>query len=261
MTLTNNGSVPCEIELTSYGEIALAPPDADRAHPAFGSLFVETAWHAWCSAVTGTRRPRAPSEHRVWCTHVVATGEERVGEITCETDRSRFLGRGASTARSGGRSTMGRAALEHGRGDRSRSSRSAAASGCEPGRSASVGLHHPGHTTASEPSSWRIAIAIPARRTARWNLAWTAAQDRAARAGHLVGGRGALAAGGRALLLRSPAPRAGGASSPRTRVPAHCSGQSASRGLADSPGHRRFGGGAPTWRSFSPRTSTGAGAG
>ena len=59
VTLTNNGSVACEIELTSYGELVLAPPDADRAHPAFGSLFVETAWHAWCSAVTGTRRPRA----------------------------------------------------------------------------------------------------------------------------------------------------------------------------------------------------------
>ena len=96
VTVTNNGAVPCDVELTSYGELVLAPPDADRAHPAFGNLFVETEWHSWCSAVTGTRRPRAPSEQRVWCTHVVATGEERVGPITCETDRSRFLGRGRS---------------------------------------------------------------------------------------------------------------------------------------------------------------------
>ncbi|HSP18646.1 MAG TPA: glucoamylase family protein, partial [Myxococcaceae bacterium] len=96
VTVTNNSGVPCEIELTSYGELVLAPPDADRAHPAFGNLFVETAWHSWCSAVTGTRRPRSPSEQRVWCAHVVATGEERVGPVTCETDRSRFLGRGRS---------------------------------------------------------------------------------------------------------------------------------------------------------------------
>ena len=42
VTVTNHGSTTREIELTSYGEIVLAPPDADRAHPAFGNLFVET---------------------------------------------------------------------------------------------------------------------------------------------------------------------------------------------------------------------------
>ena len=35
VTVTNNGDETREIELTSYGEIVLAPPDADRAHPAF----------------------------------------------------------------------------------------------------------------------------------------------------------------------------------------------------------------------------------
>ncbi|MBA3556488.1 MAG: glycosyl transferase family 36, partial [Gemmatimonadales bacterium] len=97
VTLTNNGSVPREIELTSYGEIVLAPPDADRAHPAFGSLFVETEWHEWCTAVTATRRPRSATERAVWCAHVVDSGRHRVGSVTCETDRSRFLGRGRST--------------------------------------------------------------------------------------------------------------------------------------------------------------------
>src|SRR5690606_14816029 len=33
------------------------------------------------------------------CVHVVDAGKERVGTVTCETDRARFLGRGA-TARS-----------------------------------------------------------------------------------------------------------------------------------------------------------------
>src|SRR6185437_12927642 len=97
VTLTNNGPRPREIELTSYAEIVLAPPDADRAHPAFGNLFVETEWHDWCTAITATRRPRSSEERPVWCAHVVDTGKERVGTVTWETDRARFLGRGRST--------------------------------------------------------------------------------------------------------------------------------------------------------------------
>ena len=74
VTVTNNGDEAREIELTSYGEIVLAPPDADRAHPAFGNLFVETEWHDWCTAITATRRPRSATEPTLWVVHVVARG-------------------------------------------------------------------------------------------------------------------------------------------------------------------------------------------
>jgi cyclic beta-1,2-glucan synthetase len=94
VTLTNATTERREIELTSYGEVVLAPPNADRAHPAFANLFVETEWHEWCSTVTATRRPRSAHERRLWCAHVVASGAERVGSVTYETDRDRFLGRG-----------------------------------------------------------------------------------------------------------------------------------------------------------------------
>ncbi|HEX6064658.1 MAG TPA: hypothetical protein VFZ04_10590, partial [Longimicrobiales bacterium] len=97
VTVTNNGAKPRDVELTSYGEVVLAPPEAERAHPAFANLFVETEFHAWCSAITATRRPRAADEHSLVCVHVVATGRERVGAVTCETDRARFLGRGRNT--------------------------------------------------------------------------------------------------------------------------------------------------------------------
>ncbi|MEP7176768.1 MAG: glucoamylase family protein, partial [Gemmatimonadales bacterium] len=97
VTVTNNGTEPKEVEVTSYGEIVLAPPEADRAHPAFGNLFVETEWHDWCSAITATRRPRSATEQSLWCVHVLDTGKDRVGEASCETDRARFLGRGRST--------------------------------------------------------------------------------------------------------------------------------------------------------------------
>jgi cyclic beta-1,2-glucan synthetase len=97
VTVTNHGAEPREIELTSYGEIVLGPADADRAHPAFSSLFVETEWHEWCSAITATRRPRSAGEPTHWCVHVVAAGSHRVGPVTCETDRARFIGRGGTT--------------------------------------------------------------------------------------------------------------------------------------------------------------------
>jgi cyclic beta-1,2-glucan synthetase len=96
VTVTNNGGQAREIELTSYGEVVLASPDTDRAHPAFSNLFVETEWHEWCSAITATRRPRSATEQRLWCVHVLATDAARVGAVTCETDRARFLGRGRS---------------------------------------------------------------------------------------------------------------------------------------------------------------------
>ncbi|MGV3708208.1 MAG: GH36-type glycosyl hydrolase domain-containing protein [Gemmatimonas sp.] len=93
VTLTNSGKEDREIQLTSYGEIVLAPPDADSAHPAFSNLFVETEWHAWCNALTATRRRRNPSDMPVWCVHVIAQGEH-AGAVSHETDRARFLGRG-----------------------------------------------------------------------------------------------------------------------------------------------------------------------
>lgn len=97
VTLKNTGAEVQEIELTSYGEIVLAKPDADRAHPAFSNLFVQTEWHGWCSAITATRRPRTPTDKPLWCVHVVDAAPEQVGALSCETDRSRFLGRGRTT--------------------------------------------------------------------------------------------------------------------------------------------------------------------
>ncbi len=94
VTLTNTGAEEHIIELTSYGEIVMNAADADRAHPAFANLFVETEWHGWSTAITATRRPRSAHEPQLWCVHVLDEGRDRVGDVSCETDRSRFLGRG-----------------------------------------------------------------------------------------------------------------------------------------------------------------------
>src|SRR6185369_13134585 len=62
---------------------------------AFQKLFVETE-RVQEGALLATRRPRSAGESWPWCVHAVASGAERVGDVTCETDRARFLGRGRS---------------------------------------------------------------------------------------------------------------------------------------------------------------------
>jgi cellobiose phosphorylase len=97
VTVTNSSDETREVELTSYGEIVLAPPEADRAHPAFGNLFIQTEWHGWCNAITATRRARSSKEKPLWCVHVVDGGRERAGPVSWETDRAKFIGRGRTT--------------------------------------------------------------------------------------------------------------------------------------------------------------------
>ncbi len=96
VTVINRSTVPKEIELTSYAEVVLGSADADRMHPAFGNLFVQTEWLPSNAAILASRRPRSFNEPRMWCGHVVALGHEAVGEVSCETDRSKFVGRGRS---------------------------------------------------------------------------------------------------------------------------------------------------------------------
>ena len=107
VTLTNMGSYAHEIELTSYGEVAMTTQGADLAHPAFSNLFVETEWHAWCTAITATRRSRMPEDPRLWCVHVVDSGRDRIDAVSCETDRARFIGRGHSVRNPTAMSTSG----------------------------------------------------------------------------------------------------------------------------------------------------------
>ena len=63
------------MELTSYAEIVLAPRRADRAHPAFGKLFLETEWVASSTALLARRRPRGNGEPSVWAVHVSTTSD------------------------------------------------------------------------------------------------------------------------------------------------------------------------------------------
>jgi cyclic beta-1,2-glucan synthetase len=98
VSVANYSTRAREIELTSYGEIVLAPGADDRAHPAFSNLFIETEFHAPHNALFARRRPRSSNDQPVFGVHVLATASELIGAIQFETDRARFLGRGHTTA-------------------------------------------------------------------------------------------------------------------------------------------------------------------
>ena len=96
VTLTNHSGTHRSLELTSYAEVVLAIPWADLAHPVFSNLFVQTEFLRERGAILCTRRPRSETEERPWLLHLMVTEES--GEISCETDRARFIGRGRSAA-------------------------------------------------------------------------------------------------------------------------------------------------------------------
>ncbi|MDR3460465.1 MAG: glucoamylase family protein [Verrucomicrobiae bacterium] len=98
ITLTNRSPVKREVEITSYSEVVLARPDADAAHPAFSNLFVQTEFARKSSAILCTRRARSQEERPPWLLHLMQIQSDDKGEISCETDRSRFVGRGGSLA-------------------------------------------------------------------------------------------------------------------------------------------------------------------
>ncbi|HTC20292.1 MAG TPA: glucoamylase family protein, partial [bacterium] len=94
LSLTNLGREEREIEITSYSEVALAPPDADLAHPAFSNLFIQTEFLPELAALVAGRRPRSTSEDHLFMAQVLSWEGETLGQIEYETDRSKFIGRG-----------------------------------------------------------------------------------------------------------------------------------------------------------------------
>jgi len=98
VTLTNHSAEARTIELTSYAEVVLAPMAADAAHPAFSNLFVQTEFVPAQAAILCTRRPRSAGEEPAWLLHLLVGQGGGQGEISCETDRARFVGRGRTLA-------------------------------------------------------------------------------------------------------------------------------------------------------------------
>ncbi len=96
--LTNASRMRRTIEVTSYAEVVLAAPAADALHPAFSNLFVQTEIVHDRQAILCTRRPRSRDEQPPWMFHLMAVHGVDNGEVSYETDRLRFIGRGNTVA-------------------------------------------------------------------------------------------------------------------------------------------------------------------
>jgi cyclic beta-1,2-glucan synthetase len=92
--ITNRSRKRRVIEITSYAEVVLASPASDEAHPAFSNLFVQTEIIHQRQAIVCTRRPRAADEQPPWMFHLMKVHDATVEDITYETDRDQFIGRG-----------------------------------------------------------------------------------------------------------------------------------------------------------------------
>ncbi len=92
--ITNRIGVRKVIDLTSYSEVVLALAADDAAHPAYSNLFVQTEIIREQQAILCHRRPGAVDYAAPWMFQLIVPGEPVLGDMTYETDRMRFIGRG-----------------------------------------------------------------------------------------------------------------------------------------------------------------------
>jgi len=92
--ITNHSRRRRILDITSYSEIVLNSAAADISHPAFGNLFIETDIIDNKNAVTCTRRPLSAEERPPWMFHLMTVHGVNSEELSFETDRMKFIGRG-----------------------------------------------------------------------------------------------------------------------------------------------------------------------
>jgi len=94
LMLTNTGTEARILEVTTYLELALAPPMADDAHPVFSKLFIKTEYVENAQCLLAWRRPRQADEKPLWAAHALMTAGQAIGPVEYETDRACFIGHG-----------------------------------------------------------------------------------------------------------------------------------------------------------------------
>ncbi|MEP6964937.1 MAG: cyclic beta 1-2 glucan synthetase, partial [Polaromonas sp.] len=97
LRITNLSQQRRSLSATSFTEIVLAAAATDSAHPAFSKLFVETTIDSDLHAILATRRPSAHDEETSWFFHLALIPDLEGADVSYETDRMRFIGRGRCT--------------------------------------------------------------------------------------------------------------------------------------------------------------------
>ncbi|MCM2356980.1 MAG: glycosyl transferase [Geobacteraceae bacterium] len=112
ITLVNRSSRDRRLNLTSYVELSMAPHNADRQHPAFNKLFIQTEAVPQQQALLAFRRPRGENDPPLYVAHCLTLHDSKSDipdrsdisdrsvqtDFQFETDRGRFIGRGRTLA-------------------------------------------------------------------------------------------------------------------------------------------------------------------
>jgi len=98
VTLVNRSARVRRFNLTSYVELSLAPHNADRQHPAFNKLFIQTEAVPEHQALLACRRPRAKDDPRIYVAHRLTLEHTEDEALRFETERHQFIGRGRTLA-------------------------------------------------------------------------------------------------------------------------------------------------------------------
>lgn len=85
------------IELTSFAEVSLMEDRTEENHPAFDKLFIQTEIVSRHQAILCSRRPRSKDERTPWMFHLLVHDELELQDVSYETDRLKFIGRGRSS--------------------------------------------------------------------------------------------------------------------------------------------------------------------
>jgi cellobiose phosphorylase len=96
--LTNRSEVRRTIEITGYAEVVIATAASDLMQPAFSNLFVQTEIIPNQHAILCTRRPRSAEDQPPWMFQVMALNGKSPEEVSYETNRMEFIGRGNTVA-------------------------------------------------------------------------------------------------------------------------------------------------------------------
>jgi len=100
ITLVNRSIRTRRIQATSYYELAMSASGADRQHPAFNKLFIQTESLAERQALLAYRRARHKDDPPIYTIHSLNLIGQTIpiGMPQFETDRRMFIGRGHSLA-------------------------------------------------------------------------------------------------------------------------------------------------------------------
>ena len=93
LTLRNEAQTTRRLRITGEVEAALSVPGADRAHPAFNKLFVQSEWCSDERTLLLRRRLRSAGEPPVWWGHLLARRGGPLQALSWTASRLAFLGR------------------------------------------------------------------------------------------------------------------------------------------------------------------------